>query len=147
MPRKINTEDSNLGKLQKVYRFKFVCGQIFMLSFIIYPLALFTLGIFVTGGFLLLIFVIPLSIAFYALLATYWPDRKDELSIYQNGFTYYTSRKGLQSCLWKEISHFIKGRWNSIDGVRKKNGEAIYFSDEMPGIDDLTAGERAKLLK
>lgn len=147
MPTELKTENSKLGELQKVYRVKFGCRQIFLFGFILFPWAFFTITMLATQGFILLVFVIPLSAALFLLLRAYLEERHDELRIYENGFTYFQTRKKLQSCLWKEIDHFIRAKNAGFDGVRKKNGEAIYWSTQMPGIDDLTAGECAKFLE
>ena len=147
MARRKQAENLNLGELQKVYRVKLGCTQLFLFGFVLVPWIFLTIGMIATGSPIPLIFIIPLSAAFFFLLGSYSQERHDEMRVYENGFTYFKVRKGLQTCFWSEIEYFIKARWNVVDGVRKKNGETIYWSSNMPGVDDLTADGRNKLMQ
>jgi len=74
--------------------------------------------------------------------------RRDELRIYENGFTYKT-RKDLQVCLWTEIASYEhrerQGRefTELADGifplgaVEKKNGELIAFDFNLSGTPEI----------
>ncbi len=65
---------------------------------------------------------------------------RDELKIYENGFT-YKSKKGLESCLWSEImdGNFVIDLDNQTKAtsVIKRNHKKIIFSFGMQGLDEI----------
>ncbi|MDQ6787398.1 MAG: hypothetical protein M3033_11385 [Acidobacteriota bacterium] len=82
------------------------------------------------------ILILPFPFALWFVLR----GARDELKIYANGFT-YRSRKGLQTCLWKEIKD---GTWvldldnrEKMTSVVKHNSEKIIFTYAMQGLDEL----------
>jgi hypothetical protein len=66
------------------------------------------------------------------------PTWRDELQVYENGFT-YKSRKGLQTCLWKQISYaggeLDTGNRLKFTSVEKRGGEKIDLAYKMRGRD------------
>jgi hypothetical protein len=91
--------------------------------------------------------VIPL-LMFCLVIWHLFTTRKDELRIYENGFT-YQSAKNLQSCLWTEIETYLHRERNTreiteladgafpLGSVEKKNGEQIVFDHDVPGTDEI----------
>ncbi len=127
----------SLGELENIYRVKHGFWTIALYSFLFFPWILFTAGMFATKSFILLIFVIPLSVLFFGMLSSSFKERHDELNIYQNGFT-YQSRKGLQSCLWNEIADCQYEKWTKeIIDIKKEAGDWISFSSAIQGLDEL----------
>jgi hypothetical protein len=61
--------------------------------------------------------------------------RHDELTVYDNGFT-YRSRKGTQRCLWSQIEDYNTTR-GSLVGLKKVDGPWITFARSMDGTDEL----------
>jgi len=66
--------------------------------------------------------------------------RHDELTVYDNGFT-YRSRKGTQQCLWSQIEDYSTIR-GSLVGLKKVDGPWITFAGSMDGIDELAPHAR-----
>lgn len=76
--------------------------------------------------------------------------RKDELRIYENGFT-YKGGKNLQACLWQEIKTCDHRERNNMEiaeldddafplgSVEKHNGEVIAFDFDLPGTPEIIA--------
>lgn len=90
--------------------------------------------------------VLMLLMASWQLFTT----RRDELRIYENGFT-YQSGKNLQASLWSEIKDCrIRERSEReikeltegavpLGAIEKKNGETIDFETDVPGTDEIYA--------
>ena len=90
--------------------------------------------------------VLMFCLAVWHLFST----RKDELRIYENGFT-YKGGKNLRSCLWSEIETYRHREPNnheiaaleegefSLGAVEKKNGERIDFDHDVPGTPEIIA--------
>jgi hypothetical protein len=78
-----------------------------------------------------------MAIPFFVYLWSIISTRKDELKVFENGFTYHT-RKELVSCLWDEIEDYSTVRRSTdISGIKKENGPWISLASNMQGIDDL----------
>ena len=92
--------------------------------------------------------VVPVLLFCLAVWQIY-TTRKDELRIYENGFT-HKSGKNLQSCLWTEVETYTYRERNSreiaelpddvfpLGSVEKQNGEVIGFDFDLPGTPELT---------
>jgi len=127
-----------LGELKATYHVK---GNLFEL----FPLALLLLvagfGVIMpianNNALLIPACSIPMAIPFFVYLWSIVSTRKDELKVFENGFTYQT-RKELVSCLWDEIEDYSTvRRSDDISGIKKENGPWISLASNMQGIDDL----------
>jgi hypothetical protein len=128
----------DLGSLQQVYHSKWGFGQIFMHLLLLVPLLLFGApAIFDFRNFYGMIpfCVLPYGILLFALFRVTFQERHDELAIYQNGFTYQSSKE-LQICSWDDIDQVIFGRWNSLQSIKLKNGDSVVFANAMDGLDE-----------
>jgi len=91
--------------------------------------------------------VVPLLL-FSMVVWHLFSSRKDELRIYEHGFTYQSGRN-LQSCLWTEIETCTRrqptdrevmelaAEADSLSSVVKKNGEQIAFETDVPGTTEI----------
>lgn len=91
--------------------------------------------------------VIPFLL-FCGMIWHLFKTRRDELQIYENGFT-YKSRKQIQTCLWSEIKFChrrdlsdrdivdLKDDEFPLDSVEKKNGEMIAFESDISGTHEI----------
>lgn len=87
--------------------------------------------------FSLAVCALPPFILFCVLAWTLFKDRNDELTVFENGFTYKDKKETL-SCLWDEIEDYrTTTRGNLLTGIKKENGPWIEFAHEMQGLDDL----------
>ena len=138
------------GKLQSVHlvaRSKF---EIIIIPSIIFLLFLFGVLTYIASEDVLAIpvCVIVPFLLFCGLVWHLFSTRKDELRIYQNGFT-YKSKKKTQACLWKEIKTCHRRERTHqeilelergvfpIGVVEKKNGEVIDFTDDLQGMAEI----------
>jgi len=92
---------------------------------------------------------LPFGLLFVGVLWHLWTTRRDELRIYEHGFT-YKNRKNLYACLWSEIDHCRIRHRNEFEigqlpddihplgAVEKKNGESIEFDHDLPGTPAIT---------
>jgi hypothetical protein len=98
--------------------------------------------------------VLLFGLAVWHLFST----RRDELRIYENGFT-YKSGKTLHSCLWTEIETLqprelnnreiteLAGALCPLGAVEKKNGARIDFDADVPGTPEIIARFENRKLK
>ncbi len=107
---------------------------------------------------------IACSLPFFYLAWMQFANRRDELRIYQNGFT-YTSRNDIQTCLWSEAASFsfttsmnhnytekvsdIVGESiaHELTGVIKTNGRHIEFREGIIDPAELIAKAKASKSK
>ncbi|MEP6900164.1 MAG: DUF6585 family protein [Actinomycetota bacterium] len=147
-------ENLLLGKLRGVYHIKFSIG--YFLPFIaLLTISLIGFYIFWSAatGFqkiASLVFTVILTLPLIFVIWKILPKLRDELQIYENGFTYKSSRK-LQSCLWSEIkdgdfTEEFNGR-NVMTSVLKTNREKIIFAYKMKGLDELCDKYDAELAR
>jgi len=90
--------------------------------------------------------ILMFALASWQLFTT----RRDELRIYENGFT-HKSGNDLQACLWTEIKDCRLRERNEremnelADGtiplaaIEKKNGKTIDFDSDLPGTNEISA--------
>jgi len=131
-------EPRTLGPLKATYYVKRRVGDYIPLAAVLF-VAVFGVGTFLVSRDILALFVcsLPPVIALVMLAWTLYSSRRDELKIFENGFT-YQSRKELISCLWNEIEDYsLERRSSVISGVKKENGPWISFASEMQGLEDL----------
>jgi hypothetical protein len=77
----------------------------------------------------------PPILLFLGLLWTVVHDWNDELTVYENGFSYATS-KGIVNCAWEEIEDYSQARRSAdLTGVKKSDGTWIRFAGDMQGLE------------
>lgn len=87
--------------------------------------------------FSLAVCAVPPFILFCILAWSLFSDRNDQLTIFDNGFT-YKDRKETVSCLWDEIEDYRTiTRGDLLTGIKKENGPWIEFAHEMQGLEEL----------
>lgn len=134
----LQSQSQTLGALKATYWVKRGVLDYIPIAAVLF-LAVFGVGTFLVSRDVLALFVcsLPPVLAFVMLAWTLISTRRDELKIFENGFTYQT-RKGLISCLWDEIEDFsITRRGSTISGIKKEHGPWISFANEMQGLEDL----------
>jgi hypothetical protein len=132
-------QNQTLGTLKATYHVEKWAWGLIPGFFLLFPVFVFGVLPLVIGEGLILSLIVgvPLLVVLYGLVSTTILERKDELKIHQNGFT-YKSYKGYQSCLWDEIEDYRNTRnSNGCSAIKKGNGEWISFSDGMEGRKEL----------
>ncbi len=138
------------GELQSVHRVRRGIFEIIVIPSLIF--FLFLGGIIAYREtqdiWVIPICVLPFFLMFCGIIWHLVSTRKDELKIYQNGFT-YKGGKNIQSCLWKEIKTYHHRELNSreiaefenetfpLSSIEKKNGEIIEFDHDLPGTPEI----------
>lgn len=140
------------GTLQNVYRVRRSFAENFLAPAVLLFLVVFGVITYVASRDVWTLpccIVLPvalLGMAVWHLFST----RRDELRIYEKGFT-YQSGKNLQSCLWTEIESCRHRQLNEremielgdevhpLASVEKKNGEEIAFDHDLPGTPEIVA--------
>lgn len=156
MPENTRLKNSNFdevfGELQAVHRVRRGC-----FDYLFIPLLVF---IFLAGAVAYFYdtrdwvavpcCIVPTFLMLAAILRHLLTTRKDELRIYENGFTYRSGGK-LQTCLWTEIETCRQRARHSreigvpvsddspLGSVEKKNGETIVFENDLTGTPEITA--------
>jgi hypothetical protein len=140
------------GELENVYRLERSKAEIILIPGVLFFLLAFGVITYVANRDLWTIpccIVVPLLL-FSLVVWQFISTRKDELRIYENGFT-YRAAKNLQSCLWTEITTYHHRERNNreitepagdvfpLGAVEKKNGERIDFDHDLPGTPDIIA--------
>lgn len=134
------------GELQNVYRVKRGLIQILIIPALIFFLFLGgVIAYLETKDWLVIpVCVLPFFILFCGLVWNLFSTRRDELRIYENGFT-YKGGKRLQSCLWNEIKLCHRRELNEeeigkfdtgvfpLGSVEKLSGEVIALDHYLPG--------------
>src|SRR5215213_5912740 len=138
------------GELENVYRVQRSTAEIILIPGVLFFLLIFGVITYVANRDLWTIpccIVVPLLL-FSLVVRQFVSTRKDELRIYENGFTYHAA-KNLQSCLWTEIKTYHHRERNSreiteladdvfpLGAVEKKNGERVDFDSDVPGTPDI----------
>lgn len=141
------TQTPILGDLQNTYYVK-MNFRYFLPGCAVFYLFLFGVSIFIASkDFVLLFACAALPFALFCWLVwSLFAERKDELKVYKNGFT-YQSRKEFHLCLWDEIEDYTTvRRGNELTAVKKSNGKWIHFANEIQGLDELKSHLR-KVIK
>ncbi|MGH9820844.1 MAG: hypothetical protein ACRD43_11800, partial [Pyrinomonadaceae bacterium] len=136
-PEDIAAQPQTLGVLKATYGVKRKVWDYIPLGAVLF-IAVFGVGTFLVSKDVLALFVcsLPTVIAFVLVAWQFFFTRRDELKVFENGFSYQT-RKGLVTCLWDEIADYSVVRWGGISAIKKENGPWISFAGNMQGIDDL----------
>lgn len=144
--------DEVFGALEKVYRIERSLSETLLPPAVLFFLIPFGIITYVASEDRL---TIPCCIVLPVLLfsLTVWQlftTRRDELRIYENGFT-YRGGKTLSACLWTEIKTYQHRERNNreistlpdgvfgLGAVEKKNGERIEFDHDIPGTPEIIA--------
>lgn len=138
------------GELESVHRVQRSKFEIVIIPSIIFLLFLFGVLTYVASedAWAIPVCVILPFLLFSGLIWNLFSTGKDELRIYQNGFT-YKSKNSTQTCLWKEIktchrrertnreiSELEEGIF-PVGAVEKKTGEVIDFTDDLQGMAEI----------
>ena len=140
------------GELQNVYRVRRSFAEKFLSPAVLFFLVVFGVITYVaTRDYWTIPCCIVLPVIMFCLAAwQIFSTRRDELRIYENGFTYKSGRS-LQSCLWNEIETYTHRERNNreiteladglfpLGSVEKKNGELIDFDADLPGTPEIIA--------
>lgn len=131
-------EPKTLGELKATYHVKNTIGEIVPLGMLLLVAGFgAVLPIANNNVWLIPGCSLPLAIPFCLYLWQIVRARKDELKIYENGFT-YLSRKGQADCLWHEIEDYSTVRRKSdIASIKKVNGPWITIARNIQGTEDL----------
>ena len=147
---KFSNFDQVFGEPESVHRVRRSKFEIIVIPFIIFLIFLFGILTYIASEDVWAIpvcVIVPL-LMFCGLVWHLFSTRKDELRIYQNGFT-YKGKNRMQACLWKEIKTCRRReRTNQeilkleqgifpIGAVEKKNGEIIDFTDDLQGMNEI----------
>jgi hypothetical protein len=131
-------EPKTLGELRETYHTKNNWTEIFPLGALLF-LAAFGVILPIANENIWLVPAcsLPTVLLFLAYLWNAIRLRKDELTIYENGFT-YLSGKTFSTCLWHEIVDYQNVRRGpEIAGIKKEDGTWINISTHMQGTDEL----------
>ncbi len=131
-------EPKTLGELKATYRARNSWAEVFPLGLLLL-LAVFgvIMPIANENVWLAPACSLPMAIPFCLYLGNLIRTRKDELQIYENGFTYLSSKK-FSTCLWHEIVDYSTVRRGpEISGIKKNDGTWINISINMQGLDEL----------
>ncbi len=134
----IPVQAQTLGAMIASYRIKKGLS-LYLPAIAVFFLFLFGLLTFVASEdiFSLAVCALPPFILFCVLAWSLFSDRNDELTVFENGFT-YKDKKETVSCLWDEIEDYrTTTRGNLLTGIKKENGPWIEFAHEMQGLDEL----------
>lgn len=138
------------GKLESVHGLKRSFFEKFIIPATVFGCFLFGILLYVSSEDWLTIpvCVVPFLVLFLGLVWYLFVSRRDELRIYENGFTLY-SRNKVHSCLWSEIKSYdyrepfpreigkIKEGSFPLDWIEKKNGEKILFDSNLEETEKL----------
>ena len=138
------------GDLQKIHRVRRGCTENFVIPGMIFCCLVFGVLTYVASGdwWTIPVCVLPFLLLFCGLIWHLFKTRRDELRIYEQGFT-CQSGKSLQTCLWTEIKSLkyrepsageiarLESGKTPLDSVKKKNGEIIGFDDDLPGTTEI----------
>ncbi|HQX55508.1 MAG TPA: hypothetical protein PLP07_06245 [Pyrinomonadaceae bacterium] len=135
-------DELSLGELKGVFRVRMGLTY-FLPHFGLFCVALIGFAIYYgapagwksyVSALVFLLFSLPLAFILWKTI----PSLFDQLTVYQNGFTYKT-RRGLQSCTWPQIKDqsatLDTGDRMKMTSVEKRGGEMIVFAYKMRGLD------------
>lgn len=130
-------QDRTFGDLKGTYRVRFSVGYFIPVGATLF-LAVFGVTTFVVSREIATFFIcaLPTSLVFLLLARSSFLDRRDELNIFENGFT-YKNRKSTVDCLWEEIEDYKVTRHGTLTEVKKEDDPWISFANEMQGLDEL----------
>ncbi len=138
----LSAEPKTLGTLKHAYYVKMGFLDYIPLVMLFF-LAVFGVMIYATSKDILALFVcsLPLVLIFALVLRSTFGDRRDVLTIYENGFT-YSDRKSLETCLWNEIEDYDQtsgafGGADKLTSIKKEKGPWILLATNMQGKADL----------
>lgn len=138
------------GELQSVHRVKREKFEIIVIPAVLFFLFLFGVVTYIAAEDWLAL-PVCVVIPFLLFCGVVWQllrTRRDELRIYESGFTYQSDRN-LQTCLWHEVKVFRRREFNqrelsALEGgkfplasVEKKDGEVIAFDHDLTGTSEL----------
>lgn len=135
------------GKLESIHGLNRSFFEKFIIPSVVFGCFLFGILIYISSEDWLAIPVcaLPFLVLFTGLVWYLFVSRRDELRIYENGFTLH-SRNKVNSCLWSEINTYVRreplpsdlenpaGNF-ALDYVEKKNGEKIFFDSNLKGTE------------
>lgn len=138
------------GKLESIHGLNRSFFEKFIIPSVVFGCFLFGILIYVSSEDWLAIPVcaLPFLVLFTGLVWYLFVSRRDELRIYENGFTLH-SRNKVHSCLWSEIKiHHYRERFPHeietlkegtfpLDWIEKKSGEKIFFDSNLRGTEEL----------
>ncbi len=144
--------DEVFGKLQNVYRVRRgITENIVVPAVLFFPVTFGIITYIATRDFRTIPCCIALPVLMFSLAVwQIFSTRKDELRIYENGFT-YKGGKNLEACLWQEIKTYDYRERNNreitelddsvfpLGSVEKNNGEVIAFDFDLPGTPEIIA--------
>jgi len=144
--------DEVFGKLQKVHRVRRGITENIVVPSVLFFLIPFGIITYIaTKDYWTIPCCIALPVLMFCLAVwQIFSTRKDELRIYENGFT-YKGGKNLQACLWQEIKNCDCRELNDremaeledgvfpLGSVEKNNGEVIAFDFDLPGTPEIIA--------
>jgi hypothetical protein len=142
--------DAVFGAPVKVYRLRRSLAEIIFIPAILFFLIPFGVITYIASED---VWAIPFCIGlpvlmFLTVVRQIFSTRRDELRIYEHGFT-YRGGKNFQTCLWteieacrhrdlnnRELAQLEDGRF-PLGAVEKKNGEVIDFDPDLPGTPEI----------
>lgn len=142
--------DQVFGELQNVFRLKRGCFEKFLIPAIIFGCFLFGVAAYLGSEdwLALPVCALPFLLMFVGLVWHLFATRRNELRIYEHGFTYRNAGK-LQACLWKDIKfchrrerdarEMSEAEWEKfpLGAVEKKSGEMIEFDSNLAGTPEI----------
>jgi len=156
MPEKNRFKNSNFdevfGKLQLIYRVRRGITENIVVPGVLFFLIPFGIITYLsTNDYLTIPCCLVLPVLMFSLMVWHiFSTRKDELRIYENGFTYKGGKK-LQTCLWQELKTYQYRERNNAEiaefengvlplgSIEKKNGDVIAFDFDLPGTPEIIA--------
>jgi len=131
-------QPKTLGEIKATYHVKNTLFDLFPLALLLLVAGFGVLMPVANNNALLIpVCSVPMAIPFVVYLWTLIRTKRDELKIFENGFT-YQSRKELVSCLWDEIEDYSTVRRSTdISGIKKEYGPWISLASNMQGTDEL----------
>lgn len=138
------------GSLQKTHYLRRGCGEkVFLPGMVFFCVILGLIAYIASGDWLTIpVCVLPFLLLFFALVRDLYKTRRDELRIYEHGFT-FQSGNDLQTCLWTEMKRIkrrepppgeilrLENGKTPLESVKKKSGELISFDYDMPGTSEI----------
>jgi len=132
-----DASEQDLGPIEGTYRVRNSWTEFLVVAGVGCLAVLTLLFVIAEPGIGSLICFAPFGLGTAVLVWRMVADRNDELTIYQNGFT-YRDRKGTQQCLWEEIEDYrMASAGDDLVGLKKMDGPWINFAGGMTGTDQL----------
>ena len=142
--------DEVFGRLESVHRLKRGFGEMIFLPGVVFFVGIFGIITYIASEdwLTLPLCVAPSFLMFGLMLRHLFSTRKDELRIYENGFTHQSGKK-LQTCRWQDIKTYHRRELNNreivdlengeipLGSIVKKTGEIITFDQDLPGTTEI----------